>query len=269
MLKTILKFLLILAGINCLSFMVTRIWWYTHGALTAEPIISVLETQDNPSENIYMIAGILNQPEAAFEFAKPYFSGKRQVYLQFKSIGWDARSTANAILHDAELNGDTASIICTISASEHVANYLHATDTVSTEFNFVSVNPCPTRAAVQKQWRWMLVAGAPLFEGVCHALGWLSVIPIIPTPGGNYSLILLADQFWTVTYDEAVIPPQVVASKVIISSEDELLDNDYLCDYLTGAEIVEISTHHGDTIGAAEYYAKGLEALGFDDKPSD
>lgn len=269
MLKVALNVLLILVGINCLSFVVARLWWYLHGTLAAKLVVRESTSQSRTGKSAFLIAGTLNQAEAAFEFAKPYVADRRQVYLQFKMIGWDAYATAEAIARDLVESGDVLSTIYTISVGEHVAYHLRNLQNSgepSTRLNFISINPCPTRDAVQKRWRWMLVAGTPVFELVCHALGWISIVPVIPTAGGKFSLMTLADQFWATTYDDVSHMPIPTVSKVVLSSEDELLDNDFLREYLQNAEIVLIPTHHGDTIGAAEHYIEAMEKLELSDK---
>ncbi len=124
-----------------------------------------------------------------------------------------------------------------------------------------TINPCSNRRALRSELRILLAAAAPVFWAICHILGWVSVIPFIPATGGKYSLILLADQYMVIAFDK---PPLYTSRTrgMVLSVADELLDNNYLeQEAFVGVKVVRVPTNHGDTVGMAYEYLRGVEKL--------
>lgn len=257
---------------NCVTFAMFRAVvcsaGWTSGVLRRQNPDSVRAERAN-----YLIAGTLNQAEAAFQFLEPYLTGD-VIYVQFQSIGWDARATAQHIAEDVYPYQYDEVDIYAISVGDHVARYLDAyfDDCETTQVRIIAINPCPIIDCVRPQLRPYLKPLTPLFEVGCHALGWLSTAPIIPTAGGRYSLILLADQLWQTAWDQ---PPHSTSHTVgLICSRvsnkehndaDDLLSNAAIREYFDTAsgkiETVHINTAHGDTIGAGKDYLLAVRQI--------
>lgn len=267
MLKIILQIIQVIAVANCVSFVLMRLMWGVGGNLAADIIMRApKDPTRQTNEAVFLAAGILNQPPMAFAFAESAFRDKNLFYLNFKLIGWDACATACDVSTIIQEYCPSSVEVYTISLGEHVASYLRHIQKAAKqpfEFSQVAVNPCPSIVAIQKKYHWMLRLGSPLFEVICHLLGWLSVVPIIRTPGGYYSLVLLADQFWVMTYDTIdSITDQTDDYQMILSADDELLNNDYLLRHLHRRNYAMAVTRHGVTIDHADEYAEALRQLG-------
>lgn len=252
------EILLCILAINCASFIAARIWWRLTGRLSAEIIMPRRKFRiEGENEVIFLSAGNLAQPRKAFEFLHPQLKRKQFAFLKFKMIGWSALETAKAVAR--AVGPDDQVTVYAISVGDHVARYLE-TSPIREQVQIYTINPCPHRRALRKELRVLLMIAAPIFWVLCHLLGWLSIIPFIPATGGKYSLILLADQYMAISFD---MPPIYTSQTrgVILSTADELLDNDYLERVFAGRKVIEIPTHHGDTVGAATEYLYGVEKL--------
>lgn len=202
---------------------------------------------------IFLIAGNLNQAVAAFEFMEPLLTGRDYTFVQYRALGWSAKDTARAITQKA--SGQKITVF-TISVGDHVARHLETMTWNGLEI--YAINPCPDRKSLRPSLRLALTVVAPILEVFCHLIGWLSIIPIIPTPDAPYSLMLLADQYFALAFERT---PKAIGhtEAVLISLNDELLDNCYLQWKFKKTRKIAIETRHGDTIGAAALYLEGME----------
>ncbi len=243
-----------LAIMNCMSFVLMRVRWRETSKLSGE---FVQQIGNHASKTMdYFIAGNLNQPEAAFEFMRSEF-GENFTYVNYSTHGWSAFDTVEKIATDIIEHSYQARIF-TISVGDHVARYLEHYGT--RDIKIYAINPCSNHTTLRRPLSLLLVMGAPLLGLLCCGLGWLSIIPVIPTVGGEYSLMLLADQYMTIAYD---LPPRAAAKTVgvICSKNDELLRNEIIRQFFGSAKIVEIDTTHGDTVGAGSKYLQGMQEL--------
>ncbi len=88
----------IILAINCVSFVIARIWWRLTGRLSAEIIVPRRKFRvEGENEIIFLSAGNLAQPREAFRFLRPILKRKQFAFLKFKMIGWSALETAKAI----------------------------------------------------------------------------------------------------------------------------------------------------------------------------
>lgn len=241
--------------VNALTFIMARIWWKWHGDLAAD-----LEYEDDEigdEVRTYLIAGNLNQPRKAFEFLGDLLTGPR-AYARFRMRGFSAKDTADAITEDIAWDGVKKARIYTISLGDHVARHLE-TD-LESGVSVYAINPCPWAAVLKFHWLVLLAVLGPILEVFCHALGWLSIVPIIPTVGGKYSLVLLADQYITMIYD---LPHNHTGQTlgVCLSSHDEFLNNQAIRHYFPLAKTETVDCGHGDTVGNAQKYYLALEKL--------
>lgn len=237
--------------LNAITFTLTRIWWALHGELVA-----TLETHiENPEDKTmtYLIAGNLNQADTAFDFMKSEF-GENYTFVQFSTKGWSPKATAKLIAQDIKEHSYEARVF-TISLGDHVARYLER-DLGST-IKVYAINPCPTREALQSPLGAVLKFASPVAELACHACGWASYLPVVPSWGGQYSPILLIDQYWSICYDS---PPLVTSNTygLVCSEYDTLLDNNVLEYFYLDADIEYIDCGHSDVVNSAEKYYNAI-----------
>lgn len=240
--------------LNAITFVVARVWWSLRGELAA-----TLETHIGDPEDVtmtYLIAGNLNQADTAFKFMESEL-GSNYTFVQFNTKGWSAKATAKLIAKDIRDHGYYGRIF-TISLGDHVARYLE--QELGRKIEVYAINPCPNRDALQSPFRTVLRFATPFAETLCHTLGWVSYLPIVPAFGGKYSLALLIDQYWNIYYDY----PPLGASQtygVICSTEDSFLDNDELGCFYLDANIEYVNAGHSDIVNSADQYNSAIRSL--------
>lgn len=240
--------------INAITFIIARCWWGLRGSLAATLEAHINDPNDKTMT--YLIAGNLNQADTAFKFMEPFF-GSNYTFVQFSTKGWSAQATAERIAQDIQENGYQAQIF-TISLGDHVARYLE--QELGNAIKIYAINPCPNRSVLQKPWGTILKYVAPFAEILCHSLGWVSYLPIVPSFGGNYSPILLIDQFRCIYYDD---PPRKSSHTygVICSNGDTFLDNATIEKFYLNAEIEHIDAGHSDIVDNADLYYNAISNL--------
>lgn len=240
--------------LNVGTFMGVRLCLWFIGGLTA-----TLESHVNDEtshEMTYLIAGNLNQPQSAFNFMMSEV-GANYTYVKFGVQGWNAKATAKAIIKDIRSH-DYKARVFTISIGDQVARYLE--DELGTEVELYSINPCSYRDALQPKYCELTTTWALPAEILCHLIGWPTMFPSIEVGGGDYSLVMLVDQYWEIAYNKPPLKTSCTQG-VVLSINDEILDNDYLRSLFSETRIVEIDTAHADTWAAAEEYLKGVKRL--------
>lgn len=250
----LVKLILWILLINAASFIAARLWWDIHGDLAATLEAHISDPED--PRMTYLIAGNQNQADAAFDFMRSEF-GANYTFVQFSRKGWSAESTAERIAQDV-LEHDYDARVFTISLGDHAARYLEKTLGCGVEI--WAINPCPNRNAVQQKLHPVLRYATPAAEVACHAIGWLSYFPRVKSWSGNYSLILLIDQYWCVYYD---YPPEVTRQTygVICSTQDELLNNAVIEAMYLDAELEYVDTSHSNIVDAADLYLNAIRNL--------
>lgn len=261
------KVILVVAILNILSFAAARVYWWLSGKTGGvfKPHLAEQVNQEIDERIMtYLIAGNMAQPESAFEFMKSEF-GQNYTYVSFSIYGWNAKTAAKYIAEDIKEH-DYKARVFTISLGDHVARYLEADVELKGKLEIYVINPCPNRSVLQKPYDTVLRFCAPLAKGACYMVGWLSVLPVIPCDGGNYSLILLIDQFYGIYYDS----PPLGASQtygIVCSQRDEFIRNEVVEKIYLDAEIAEIDTVHGDTAGESSKYYDAISNLIQDNAP--
>lgn len=240
--------------LNAITFTLVRIWWGLHGDLAA-----TLETHIGDPEDktmVYLIGGNLNQADTAFDFMRSEF-GANYTFVQFSTKGWSPKATAKLIAQDIREHGYQARIF-TISLGDHVARYLEKD--LGSAVKVCAINPCPNKEALQSPLGAVLQYASPVAEVLCHTLGWISFLPIVPSWGGQYSPILLIDQYWSLCYDS---PPMVTSSTdfLVCSDDDTLLRNDVLEKDYPDANVTYIDCGHSDIVNSAEKYYNAICSL--------
>lgn len=243
--------------VNAVSFVLARIFWRVTGKLSAKLDMPWERKTRDIKDIVVLSPGNLAQPRGAFGFLFPLLREKRCIFLKFKMIGWSAKSTVKTVLKATQ---DADSImVFTISLGDQIARRLEKTS-VWKKLDVCAINPCPSRKALKPIWRWLLTFLGPVFWVFCHAIGWLSIIPLIPGTGGKYSLVLLADQYMTLAYSR---PPRCTTrtKRVLLSRNDELLRNAYLERFFRRANIEWVPCGHADTVRQKPVFLHGVAKL--------
>lgn len=212
----------------------------------------------------YLIAGNVAQPAQAFAFLLGDLEGE-VVFCNYRQGGWNARLSAEEICRDMNmrisgLGGDTLVRIYAISCGDIVARYLESMSALVpyAQIEIVAINPAPEAKVLKPYARWGLRIVAPLIEVACHAAGFLSCIPLIPSKGSWHSPILLADQWMEIAYAK---PPHKTAltTGVILSSHDAFLVNEEVSEYFSEVRKIEIAAEHATTLIYPEVFAKACQ----------
>ncbi len=187
-----------------------------------------------------LIAGLMNQPENAFSQLKNAKSGQ-MYYAHFSNYGWNAKNSARQ-LNNMEYPRATRINVFAISVGDKIAQQLtHC-------HHIYAINPCPHPSVLKCNQKSLAVV-AVLLQVAVLILGWLAVIPIIPTEGGLYSSALFADQLYEIAVNRKTEPHNNGITSVIYSSGDEFLDNSKIREFYKNNQIEEITIEalHGMT----------------------
>lgn len=248
------KIILAALLLNVVTFTLARIWWGIRGELAANLEKHIGDPEDDTMT--YLIAGNLNQASTAFRFMEPKF-GANYTFVQFTTKGWSVKATAKKIASDIRKH-DYRARVFTISLGDQVARYLERD--LGRPVAVYAINPCLDRDVVRPPLNTVLKFATPVAEVVCHGFGWLSYLPIIPSFGNKYSMMLLIDQYWAIAHEW---PPLRTTQTlgVICSTNDTLLVNSVIESNYLDAEITYVEAGHSDIVNAAEAYYDAICTL--------
>jgi len=200
---------------------------------------------------VFLIAGMMNQATEAFKFSK--FEGYEICYLNFSKFGFSPRQAGRQIGEEWYSEGD---VVLGISIGAKAAVFSGRTKQIL-------INPCVFPETLKPRLRTMVKIFAPLIELASYTLGWLAILAVIPADAGKYSLALVADQLFAIAYGK---PSRRMATDgnavgVILSTEDESLDNMEIERTFFNSGTMWIPTKHGRTTEAEskEYYRQAVE----------
>lgn len=227
--------------------------------------------EPHSNEMTYLIAGNLNQPLSAFRFLGPELL-ENVTYVNFQMTGWSAKRAAEEIANEVIAEDFSHVDVYTISLGDHVGRYLEGLIGGHCELRIIAINPCSDISFVCEPFNTLLKVFAGPFEVLCHALGWFSTIPFIPAQDGvsKYSMILLADQYWSIAYDHPEPSVEhtigVVCSQPNEDDNDGLLENARIRDYFqhdgnSNFMIITIKTSHGATISCGDDYLEAVQQI--------
>ncbi len=236
--------ILALILVNTLSFAVMR------QVCKPQTKLQVLRKAGSTEPTNYLLAGMMNQPEGAYEFLINELEGGI-VLVKYDQWGFDPEEMMRSILLHAWNN--YRNVVYTLSVSDHVGRRLERF--LSEHDQIVAINPCPAREILNSNTLSLVTTVEPLLRAGCYLLGWLSVVPVVPTAGGPYSLMLIADQLSVMVHDENAGRETGRTVAVVQSSQDQFLASTTMDEFFDGIPIVVANAAHGDTVGAAnEYY---------------
>lgn len=267
--RRIVRVIVFLLCVNCISFTIARVVFRLDSGMGADLVRGVREPDSD--EMTYLIAGNLNQPLSAFQFLESELPGNI-TYVQFQMTGWSARCVAEEIANEVLANDFSRVNVYAISLGDHVSRYLEDSLGDCCELHIVAINPCSDISFVREPFSTLLRVFSGPFEILCHGLGWFSVIPFIPAQDGTskYSMILLADQYWSIAYDRP--SPSVSHTIGVVCSQpgeidnDGFLENTKIRDYFwqeddTETVFITVKTNHGTTISCGDEYLEAVQQI--------
>lgn len=229
-------------------------------ALT-EPTIYTVEPIGNDKSRYFLFAGMMNQPDKAFCFMDD-LQGELN-YVMYSNFGFSPNLMAKGVsCYINELESDEMPILIGISLGDQVVAELLDDNVMGflPEKKVYAINPCTGKEfLVEEEAKKISWARVPL-RGFAILLGPLSFIPIIPSDGGFMSFRLLADQIYYLG------SPMKLSFKntrdgVILSTEDEYLDNSTIMQKFSGAKIEFVDCKHGRTMDRMDLYRVAFDKI--------
>lgn len=209
----------------------------------------------------YFVAGMLNQPDPAFNFLVDKVQAGI-TYCQYSQLGFNVSEYASTILSDIEINKFKFVKIFTISVGQEVAESLERLININhpdMDFEIISFNPCCGCEVLQNKFTRLrfLVKIIPLV--VKLLLGWVSIIPM-PIADQKCSLVLLFDQLKNIFTKR--LSQSKATSHVVISEKDEFLNNDLVfLAYKETAVFHSVDTNHANTVDGGKEYLDAIRSI--------
>ena len=203
--------------------------------------------QDRPK--IYLISGLKSQPDKSY--AKINFTGYDRVLLKFSLLGYNPALAGRQLSRFMR----PEDVVCAVSLGAQSIEYSYRYG----ERQSILINPCSHSEIYQenRSRHPKLRRLSPLFVTITFLMGWVGVLPLLPADmGDRTSFALLMDQVFWMDYGSPELRPSQKVG-IVISTEDEVLDNHGAYALYRGAHFVEIATPHG-RIGSSRY-AKAYE----------
>jgi len=207
----------------------------------------------------YIIAGNMGQAdEASAQIVDDIIGGV--TFVNYGNFGYSPSKFIKAVENDiSTLPHDTQVTLVAISLGNQVAQ------TVSNRLQcpLYAVNPCMGASSPNSAMKVVCVGIAIVGTPVEFGLGWLSCIPFSSNPPTrDYSLATLIDQFRSICVFSTGHPTNPALTKVVISNDDELLDNAAVEEFFAGCEVVRINAKHGSINNYPDAYRTALGQLG-------
>lgn len=176
-----------------------------------------------------LLAGFKNQPSNAFKTIP--FKNSRVITMSYSAFGFNPK-TAGKQLDRLSRVEDT---VLAISLGAKSVAYSKK------EFSAIAINPCSFPGSLKPEIRdWFKSRALPL-EILSFLLGWLSFLPVITADAGKYSLALLADQMFWISYGD---PTEHKFSHIILGERDWVLDNESIRNRYPGSHFLSLDTSH-------------------------
>lgn len=242
-----MKLLLIVLIVNCLTAALARLIW--GGRLIYH------EPPSSGNSEVYLIAGMLSQPENAFKYLS--FNNQATMPLRYSVFGFNPKNSAKQL---REIVGPYDTVVGISIGCKPI---------LMSENNCrrrILINPMTHSIILTAKNQMLIEYLSPEAEVLTYLLGWISFIPFINTDTGDrYSLALLIDQLYWMYYGD----PKPSATRnlekvgIVISTEDEFLANDVMKDIYSRAVQIEIETMHGRTADprVSNEYQKAIDTL--------
>lgn len=231
--------LILVLVINTLSCLIVRKCVY-QGKMT----LRIIETSKFmvPKTISVLLAGFLDQPKHAFY--RLGVGADRMVYANYSLMGWNAHNAAKQIDEHLSRYTNCEIDIFAIDIGDKIAR-----DLLIGEYVY-AINPIPSIKVLKDGWQPVFFLLAWLMEIATLLLGWIAVLPLIPSKGWRmprrkmYSIALLADQLWEIR--SSARRQGWINTSLILNSGNSVIDNDLVAEYY-GTRAVEASLVDADT----------------------
>jgi len=223
-------------------------------------MICYRETTDN--RMTYIIAGNMGQAdEASAKIVDDIVGGI--TFVNFSNVGYQPNQFVNYIMRDRRaLPEGTEVTFVAISLGNQVGQFISN----RTSDTLYAINPCMGTKFLNTPMKAACISASVVGELLNVALGWLSFVPVFnladSPPTHDYSLETLINQFSAIWLLPAACPDNPDLTKVVISNQDELLNNAVIEEFFAGCEIVRIEAKHGSINNYPEEYRAALIELG-------
>lgn len=212
----------------------------------------------------YFTAGIMAQPEGAFEFILNDESliQDRIVLVPYGNTGANFFKMKEAILEDIRSHPEIKKVrFFGISMGCNI-NQLMRKEALDVEVKYYDINPCYSSIFLQKTPRILLPAGSILFRVGVEALGILNLLPIYPIDGGEYiSLRTLSEQLLIIGLNNEKPKINDRSNYLITSEFDEFLNNYEINTYYAAENRISVKTQHGRTATDKSMYLYAVRKL--------
>lgn len=219
--------------------------------------------------NYYLVAGFMNQATSAFTFLdKALEHDCNLYYVNYSNFGYDPESYAIAIHEKCQevtkLQFSEKKIVKNIAVSISLGD--QAISQVEPMMNdAIAINPCTYRKFLQGKYRIAIATTRPFLIVTKYLLGWLGFIPLVEVDHNRFSVTLIIDQLLAMV-DHAPtegMNDYLRNRKIILSEQDQFLDNVAIASYYKKSNIVYIDCAHATTcdINDAQSYLSGVKQL--------
>ncbi len=206
---------------------------------------------DTTKPKAYLICGLGAKTADSFKFIE--FPGYEKVYLDYSRKGF------SPILAGIQLSAlvNPRDIVCGVSLGAKVARYSLVDLTRA-----ILINPCLSSELLNSNLKRLIRFGWPILSSLELLIGWLSLLPWIPTNKGVWqSPASVVDQLYWIGHDPEVLryyehcrAPEL-RTNFILSDDDEFIDCSRL-GMFPSAYFVEIFSKHarlGEPTEAPKY----------------
>lgn len=247
------KIIIVLLIINAITCFIFRVFIH-RGRLK---ILDFASETNETSDVSILLAGIFNQPYGAF-FLLPAVKSDHMIFCDYSCFGFNAKNAGKQI-NAMDIPSPSRVNVYAISLGDKVARYLTRCT------HIYGINPCPNPSVLRTNWQKILPPVALSLEIITLALGWIAVIPLVPSDDTCYSIALISDQLWEISINRSTPPDNKGITSLVLSSKDEYIDDFKLWRFYKHLSMPEVTidSKHGRTMDLAwsAEYNRALEEL--------
>lgn len=225
--------LLVLNVVSC--FVVRRI----RGGRMIVERPNIIPISKNGTRMQILLAGMMNQPWQAYKrlssVAEKSLASDITVFAKFSNFGWSSNRAAKQLDELIYQTHVDKVEVYTISVGDKVVRQMmsRAIDKI------YAIDPCPSPWVLNDDLQKKLPHLARLLEATTFLLGWIAILPLIPTDANRYSIALLADQLWEISVNDNVMPTRAYKTRLVLSRNDEFLNGQKISRFFSNADSSE------------------------------
>lgn len=225
------------------------------------PKIYTVKSIKNNKYKYFLFAGMTNQPNKAFCFMEDL--GGELNYVMYSNYGFSPKLVARGVASRIqEFESDELLVLMGISLGDQTVSKLLENKVMEFFPNTrtYSINPCTGKEFLAKEeLKKIRLSRMPLLI-FAILLGPLSFIPVIPSDGGLMSFRLLVDQIYYLG-SAMSLSPKNSRDGVILSTDDEYLNNCAIMQKFDGAKLKFVNCQHARTIDKMDLYREAFNEI--------